>query len=58
MHMKFEVIFHYGDTGFEENLTGDTFASKAEAEAAASRSNKHIDSEGYDLGDYYYVKEC
>ncbi len=56
--MKFEVIFHYGDTGFEENLTGDTFANKAEAEAAASRSNKHIDSEGYELGDYYFVKEC
>lgn len=53
----YEVVFHYGDTGFEENLTGEIFASKKEAERVASNCDKHIDCEGYDLGDYYYVRE-
>jgi len=55
--MKYEVMFHYGDTGFEENLTGDVFTDKREAEHVARNCDKHIDSEGYELGDYYYVKE-
>ena len=55
--MRYEVMFHYGDTGFEENLTGDVFTDKRVAERVARNCDKHIDSEGYELGDYYYVKE-
>lgn len=53
----YEVMYHYGDTGFEENLTGDIFDSKEDAEYACRMSDKHIDSEAYELGDYYFVKE-
>ena len=55
--MKYGVYYHYGDTGFEENLTGEIYTNRADAERAARISDKHIDSESYELGDYYFVKE-
>jgi len=54
---KFEVIFHYGDTGFEENLTEETYDTYDEAERRARACNKHIDCDDYENGDYYYVKK-
>lgn len=54
---KYEVMYHYGDTGFEENLTGEIFTSKKQADKVCRNSDKHINCEDYELGDYYFVKE-
>lgn len=54
---KYEVIFHYGDTGFEENLTGEIFNSESEAQIRVNSCNKHISCEDYELGDYYYARK-
>ncbi len=54
---KYEILYHYGDTGFEENLSGEVFTDLELAKRRARQLDDHIDVEDYELGDYYYVKE-
>jgi hypothetical protein len=53
--LKFGVYYHYGDTGEDELM--EVYDTMAEAEAHARNSDKHVDSENYELGDYYFAKE-
>lgn len=52
--IQFGVYYHYGDTGVDELF--EVFPTLAEAERDAHIKDKHVDSENYELGDYYFAK--
>ena len=55
--MTYEVILHYGDSGFEENISGEIYHSFREASYIARKNNEFMGCDDYENGDYYFVKE-
>ena len=55
---KYDIAYHYGDTGESEVMETKDFASAKEAEAYAEYLNRHMDSADALAGDYYFEEEA